>query len=191
MLTLITPPSELPVTLAEAKLHLRLNDGDPTEDSLVSTLIGAATAALDGPEGLLGRALMAQTWQMNLDRFPPVITLPLPPCQAVTAITYRTGAGTIATLDPDFYEVAGLNGTSAAAVRPRGWVWSSFGCGAGGVSVRFVAGWSGAVPEPIRQAILMHVAALYENREGWQVSSLGTMPLGYADLIRPWRCWSF
>jgi uncharacterized phiE125 gp8 family phage protein len=65
---LVTPPVAAPVSLAEAKAHLRVDFDD--EDALISGLIDAATQHLDGWSGVLGRALMPQTWEMSLDRFP-------------------------------------------------------------------------------------------------------------------------
>lgn len=60
-------PSELPVSLAEMKAHLRLDHAD--EDELIAAKIAAAVERFEGaggrPGGLLGRALMAQTWVLE------------------------------------------------------------------------------------------------------------------------------
>ena len=57
---LITPPTNPVVTLEDAKNHLRVMHDD--EDWLISSLVDAATAHLDGVGGVLGRALSPQTW---------------------------------------------------------------------------------------------------------------------------------
>jgi uncharacterized phiE125 gp8 family phage protein len=184
MLTLITPPASLPVTVQEAKAFCRVTIDE--DDAQIEAMIGAATAALDGPEGLFGRALMTQTWRLTLDRFPPMISVPMPPCQAITSISYRHASGTVLVLDPDSYEVTGLGGHIAAKIRPlRGLSWPYGRHGEDAVQVEFVAGWATA-PERLRQAILMHVSQMYDGREG-----AAGMTAGYDDLVRSYRLWSF
>ncbi|HEX2529820.1 MAG TPA: phage head-tail connector protein [Geminicoccus sp.] len=184
MLTLVTPPVSLPVTVQEAKDFCRVTHDD--EDAGIAAMIGAATAALDGPEGLLGRALMTQTWRLTLDRFPPMISVPMPPCQAVTSISYLDATGIEWVLSPDAYEVTGLGGHIAAKIRPlRGTSWPRARYGDGAVQVEFVAGWS-VVPERLRQAILAHVSSMYDGRE-----CQAGMTAGYDDLVRSYRLWSF
>src|SRR5690606_10673336 len=63
----VTPPAIQPVTLAEAKLHLRVDHDD--EDALISNLIQAATGHLDGWTGILGHCLVEQVWRQDHDRF--------------------------------------------------------------------------------------------------------------------------
>jgi hypothetical protein len=62
---LVTPPTSSPVTLAEAKLHCRVDHAD--EDTLIDALIAAAVGYLDGWRGVLGRAIMPQTWSVAVD----------------------------------------------------------------------------------------------------------------------------
>ncbi|RAI43981.1 head-tail connector protein [Rhodoplanes roseus] len=49
------------------------------------------------------------------------------------------------------------------------------------------------VPEPVKHATLMHAAALYENREAatYGTGAMETAPLGFDDLIGPYRGWAF
>lgn len=75
-LTMITPPTDQVVTLAEAKLHLRVDGED--EDSLIQGLIDAAVAYLDGADGVLGRALAPQEWEVVFCGSAPGV-LPLVP----------------------------------------------------------------------------------------------------------------
>ena len=64
----ITPPAAAPVSLDEAKRHLRVDFID--DDEVIQALINVATATFDGPDSTLGRSLMKQTLAMNLDSFP-------------------------------------------------------------------------------------------------------------------------
>ncbi|MDP2026444.1 hypothetical protein [Sulfuriferula sp.] len=69
---LITPPTVEPVSLADARLHLRITGtSDATivtpEDVLIKMLISSARRAA---ETITRRALITQQWQMVVDRFP-------------------------------------------------------------------------------------------------------------------------
>lgn len=61
----IAPPTAQVVTLEEMKEHLRLLPGDDHEDLLIQSLIDAAVSWLDGWDGVLGRCIMLQTWQIE------------------------------------------------------------------------------------------------------------------------------
>jgi hypothetical protein len=92
MLRLIEGPApETPVlTLEEAKTYLAYDDDDL--DDMLSRLIAAATEKLDGRDGLLGRALHPQTWELVLPDFPrKEIELPLPPTLEVLSVSYLDG----------------------------------------------------------------------------------------------------
>lgn len=57
------PNPEL-VTLAEAKLHLRIDHVE--EDALIATLISTAYGLLDGPNAALGRAGLRRVWRCTI-----------------------------------------------------------------------------------------------------------------------------
>ncbi|MGB9845891.1 MAG: head-tail connector protein [Desulfotomaculales bacterium] len=84
-LVLITPPATEPVSLAEAKQHLRVDITD--DDNLITALI---TAAREYCEGFQNRAYITQTWQLWLDAWPEgsEIRIPRPPLQSVSDIKY-------------------------------------------------------------------------------------------------------
>lgn len=73
--TLVTPPASLPVTLAEAQAHCRVDHDD--EDAMLTAYISAAVAHLDGWRGVLGRAIMPQTWAVTVDAAGDYV-LPMP-----------------------------------------------------------------------------------------------------------------
>ena len=102
-LRLKTSPAKEPVSLAEAKLHLKIEATDTGEDSLIKRLIVVARRRA---EVSTGRALVTQTWTLALDGFPGgVIEVPRPPLSSVTSITYIDPEGATQTVAADRYRV--------------------------------------------------------------------------------------
>lgn len=98
---LLTPPTSLPVTLADAKLHCRIDGAD--DDTLLSGLIAAAVGHLDGWTGVLGRCIMPQTWQVSVEAGD--VVLPMPNVASATAggplVVRATPAGPMVTVAED------------------------------------------------------------------------------------------
>lgn len=185
----VTPPAEMPVTLDEAKRHLRVLNN--AEDTLITALIAAATQHLEGRGGILGRALVTQTWDMRIDAFPRShkgrIELPMPPLQSVTWIKYVDAAGAEVTLPAERYVVDAQH--MIGRVRPAyGTQWPSALDDEGAVRIRFVAGYgaAGAVPDPIKQAILLLVGHWWINREAVG-EARGAHALAVEALTQPYR----
>ena len=65
-LQLVIPPAEEPVSLAEAKQHLRVDSGD--DDLLIGSLISAARQAA---ETKTGRQLITARWKLLLGALQP------------------------------------------------------------------------------------------------------------------------
>jgi uncharacterized phiE125 gp8 family phage protein len=163
-LKLITAPAENPVDSATVKAHLRVIGS--SEDSLIAIYTSAATSALDGPTGLLGRALVTQTWEYVLDSFPSEwIELPLPPLQSVTSIKYIDTAGVEQTLSSARYTVDSASDPGGVVVDADGWPETYDTANA--VVIRFVCGYgaASAVPAPLKSAVLLHAGDLFENRQ--------------------------
>lgn len=162
----VTAPAAQPVTLDEAKAHLRVTAAD--EDALITALIAAAVGHVDGPSGTLGRALVEQEWDLLLDDFPcDELELPLPPLRSVTSITYVDEQGATQTLAPAAYEVD-ASGPRGVVLPAYGQTWPRTRVQRNAVTVRFKAGYGttgASVPAAIRAAILLLVGDLYANRE--------------------------
>ena len=99
-LTLNTAPSAEPVSIAEAKIQCRV-DGSDDDVYLSSFCIPTARGRA---ERYLSRALISQTWDLYLDRFPQTIVVPRPPLQSAT-ITYVDVDGATQTLATGIYTV--------------------------------------------------------------------------------------
>ena len=181
-LKLITAPASSPVDLTTAKAHLRVIHS--AEDTLIQHMIDTAAAALDGPTGLLGRCVVSQTWEYMLDSFPSEwIEIPLPPLQSVTSIKYLDSDGVEQTLSSARYRVDTATEPGGVIVDEDGWP-DTFDT-ANAVTIRFVAGYS-TVPAPLKQAVLLNVGDMYENRQIGTEKQLFTND-AYDRLTNPYR----
>ena len=184
---LITPPAIQPVTLAEAKLHLRVDHND--EDALIESLLRAATEHLDGWTGILGRCLVEQEWRHNSDVSGSCVMLPLGPVISISGIT--AGGDT---LDPSTYSLK-----TDAGGRSR----VEFGVSVSGlVNVTYKVGYAtipqddgppvvpaqSTVPAALKVAILLLVGNWYANRETIVVgATVEKLPFAVESLIAPYR----
>jgi len=164
---IITPVSVEPVTLAEAKLHIRVtvdSSGDTAEDNLIMDLIKTAREYC---ENFTGRALATQTIEAYLNGFPCAnyIELPRPPLQSVTSVKYknRYNVETTMTVDTDY--IVDTDSDVGRIVLPYGLSWPSFTPHpVNPIKIRYVAGYEEA-PASIRQSMLLLIGHWYANRE--------------------------
>jgi len=185
-LVMTAAPAAEPISLAEAKAHLRVDADD--EDALISSLIVAARLLV---ERTLGLALVTQGWSYFLDHWPErgCITLPLLPVQAVGAVTVHDDDGGTAVLDADSYAVDVLSAPARLVLTST--LPSLATRAFNGFEVAFTAGYGDAgsdVPPPIRQALLLLVAHWFERREPVELGA-GTqqVPAIAAGLLQPYR----
>lgn len=173
-LKLITAPASTPISLAEVKRHLRIDSA--AQDQNLELYIDAATASLDGVTGLLGRAIVTQTWDLYLDEFPASeIQIPLPPLSSVTSVNYYPPSGSETTVSSSNYTVD--------TVSVPGWIvpnsnfsWPTTLDAVNAVRIRFVAGYS-AVPPDLKLALLHMVGGFYQGRESWTRDEMRANPV--------------
>lgn len=192
-LRLITAPAVEPITLTEAKAHLRVDHS--TDDIIIAMYIAAARTDC---EEWTGRAFVTQTWELVLDEFPvDEIMLPRPPLQSVTSIKYDDTAGVEQTLATTEYTVDNVSQPGWVVPVTTGWPTSTFE-GINSIRIRYVAGYINTdspadltdnIPGSIKAAILLHLGRLYENREDVVVgTTVSRMPIGTTEyLLRPYR----
>ena len=210
---LITSPNVEPLSLAEAKLHLRVDTND--EDTLISSLIVSARMAA---ENICRRALVTQSWRVVIDQFPspamnigsanwygpqwgispgPLtvmspegktgfeIFLPMSPLVSVDSIKYIDIDGVQQTLANTEYLVDAVS--EPARITPAyGKSWPSIRNQAAAVEVSFTCGYgsASAVPEGIKAWIKIRVGSLYEFREEVAIMTRGKIdPLPFVDSL--------
>ena len=160
-----TAATELAVSLAEAKVHLRVTAN--LEDALITSQIRAAT---EDAEQLMHRAVMPQKWRLALDGFPEELVLRRPPVTAVDSIQYADPAsGALAAVQPADYRLLRCDDYESIVVPAFGKTWPTHRAQPQAVEVLFSAGYATAdvVPEAIKAWIKLRLGALYENREAW------------------------
>jgi uncharacterized phiE125 gp8 family phage protein len=185
-LVLFTAPSSEPLTLTEAKAHLRVTTAD--EDTLITSLVVAARRHV---ETLTRRALVSQVWDYFLDAFPGwEIEVPLPPLVSVDSIKYlESAAGAQTTLATSEYRADAKH--QPGRITPGfGKSWPATYGVTNAVEIRFTAGYgaAAAVPQGIKQAMFLLLSAWFEHREeivsGVSVASLPS-PVNVGSLLRP------
>lgn len=189
-LKLYAGPTTEPVTLAEVKLHLRIDHTE--EDALLTGLVTAARQLLEND---VRRALITQTWELVLDAFPGegYLCLPRPPLQSVTSVTYTTQAGVATTFAASNYVVDTYTEPGRIVLK-TGSSWPGETLKeAAGVVVRYVAGFgaASAVPQLFKQAIWLMVGHWYENREAVSERSAAELPQAYYRLMWSERVMEF
>lgn len=184
---IITQPAEEPLTLAEIKLHLRIDAAD--EDAWLTSRI---VAARQQAEHETGRVLITQTWELALDEFPAAeVRLPKAPLQSITSVKYYDPTGVQQTMSGALYS-ADLYSTLGWLLPAYGTAWPATMVTANAVIVRYVAGYgaAAAVPQGIKDWMLMRVGTAYRYREELVEGRMAPMP--YADhALDPFRVIEF
>ena len=187
-LVLTAPPAVEPITLAEAKAHLRVDAGD--EDALIESLIVTARSFV---ERSLSRALITQGWSLYLDHWPRSreVALPIVPAQSIEAVrvydpdnqpTEIAGEDYVADMlsVPGRLLLLAANATPVAPARELN-----------AVEIAFIAGYGDEpedVPAPIRQALLLLVTHWFESREPVVLGEAPyEVPATVATLLLPYR----
>lgn len=197
-LTRQTAPAVEPVTLAEAKAHLRVDVSD--DDAYIGTLI---TAAREWCEQYLDRTLVDTQWVMRFDAFPPDgthdIELPRPPMVSsgtatAVALTFTYENGTTATYSTASYRVDRAS-TPGAVKTLYGQTWPPHLRDDNAISVTWWAGYGASgssVPAAVRSAVLMIVGSLYEQRSAVLTGSISKeIEFGVKSLLDAHRWGSY
>ena len=159
-LTVISPPGAEPVSLASAKAFLRI--GHEGEDGLVADLIASARARVEQASGL---ALVSRHVQASWARWPAGIAgrgvrLPIGPVTALVSVRVVDADGAAEDHTGRFRLECGR-----ACLRP----WSMVPAvpDGGRIEIVFEAGFgdAAAVPEDLREAVLLTARETYEARD--------------------------
>lgn len=212
-LSLVTAPTDEPITWAQVQKQLHL-DGLDDDQAFVETII--IPAVRDRCELATGRQLLTARWRLPLDWWPgwsltsyvrplvsawpcsAVIDVPKPPLQydpsgspaIAIDISYVDTTGVTQTLASSAYDVDAPVGPRCRAGRIApafGTIWPLVRQQMNAITVAFTAGYGAPadVPPLLIAAMLQDAATLYENRESLQVGTRAQAIAlpGYSDSI--------
>ena len=136
--------------------------------------------------GVLGKAMLTQTWAEWFGPNPSEILLSLGPVQSVSAIKYYDTDNALQTDTLSNYHVLGIN--THTVIKPKtGYWWPTTFSRSDAIKIEYVIGYGDTfrdVPSTVRHAILMLVSHYYENRENELIGTISkTIPFGFEALI--------
>jgi uncharacterized phiE125 gp8 family phage protein len=193
---MITGPAWEPITLEQAKVHLKTDPTDTSEDLYISGLISTAR---EQAEWYTRRVLVDQTWELRQNIFDRAkIDLEKTPVRSITSIKYINLSGVEVSVDPSIYSL--ITGREPYAVQLGIYlIWPVPRGDQDGIKIRFQAGYAYTDPEDptkiidnipasFKSAILLGIGHLYEHRESVVPGgSFHEMPMGFYDLLNPYR----
>ncbi len=148
----VAAPSSEPVTLAEAKLYLRVDDNN--EDSLIADLIVAARMSA---EAWMRASLITQTWKLVYnDYLDDEVFLPMAPVTSVTSVVVVNRDASTQTISSGNYYLNAAKNKLMLDSYISGY----------SIEITYNTGYGAAaqIPQPIKYGILAHIAALYDER---------------------------
>ena len=181
----VTAPASTPISLSEAKDHLRVTHSD--EDGLIAGLIAAAVAQVDAL-GSLGRAMVTQTWAQYVPQSPGWVRLEMGPFIALVSVEYYDAAGVLQTADLSGFETW-LQDDFVICKPKQGFDWPTADTRPDAIKITYSAGYGAGsdVPTNIRHALLLMVAHWYENRSATSEAALRDIPMGVDMMINAER----
>lgn len=180
---LVSAPAVMPITLNEVRSQLRVEHYD--DDVILTRLIAVATAYADA-KGVLGKAMITQTWADWMGPNPSQsVTLGLSPVQSVTAVKYYDEDGILQTDTLANYNVFGV--PERTKVEPKsGFNWPAAQSRDDAIKIEYVVGYGDAtsdIPDTLRHALMLLIGHWYDNREQTQMDELADIPFGFMELI--------
>jgi uncharacterized phiE125 gp8 family phage protein len=185
-LQLITSPSLEPISLTQAKAHLKIDATD--EDALITALIAAARTRT---EWYTGRALITQSWTQWLDDWPQTncVEIALPPLQNLTELRFYRADDSASILDASSYQVDSASAPARVALKPAT-LPPLNPRPLNAVAIAFTAGYGDEpddVPAPLREAILELIAFLFMHRG----DAPADLPPNILAMLEPYRIFKF
>jgi uncharacterized phiE125 gp8 family phage protein len=180
MALLILSSSAAPITVADAKRHLRIDGSD--DDATLASLIPPAVEWLQAETR---QQLAPATYRLTLDRFPAGrdIVLPRPPLQSVTEVRFVQDGDELP-LESYAYTVSPSGSKPGRISLNPGYSWPATDDVHGSVRIDFVAGYSaGEVPTLLKQGVLLLVGHWHEHREAAIDRRIDTVPLALESIV--------
>lgn len=159
----ITDPAAAVVSTSEAKTHLRVDVS--TDDTYIDNVVSAATGYI---ENFVMRPLLTRYYKDTLPDFPWSFELYQGGVTSVSAVQYYDADNALQTLSTNYYTLDNADDDLRAKIYLNdGYSWPTVYDRPDAVQVTYAAGWSSAsaVPDDLKQSVLLMVGQLYEQRE--------------------------
>ena len=177
-------PTTLPLTVNEVKEHLRLDIDDKTQDALLKVLIRAAT---DYAEKYTKKDFITRTYETLRDSFADSLEIRRSPLQSVTTVEYLQD-GSFVTVSTDVYFVTSSNTFAHLALKENQTWPTGEDLQEQSVKITFKTGYGNtlsSVPDSLREGLLQHIAAMYENRGDCNEGRVSGGSIGSAQKFLP------
>lgn len=157
----LIPNPVTPISLAEAKAHLRVDHTD--DDAMIAAVVASAA---DYVAVYTGRSLMPQTLKARYAMFDDMV-VPHAPVIEIESITYDGGT----VLDTDVYELIKSEPAGVVLAQNKAWPTAEINS----VYIQYRAGYEDSsdspvnltdrIPASLKAAMLLVIGDLYQNRE--------------------------
>ena len=188
---IIAPPSEEPLTLEQARKHLRITPyGSPLEHADDDDIMAALTDARVWCENRTRRSFAKKTYQIALDDIPcgDLLQPYAAPLISIGGISYLDSEATLLSLDPSLFAIDDF--------QEPGWVmpsatndWPETYAAVNAVKISYIAGNDAEHPiiGDCLRAIKLVMGHFFENREDTSPLKLERIPLAATNLLEPHR----
>ena len=180
----ITAASTFPVSLTEAKSHLKVDTS--ADDTYITAIIKAATQL---SEEYTNRFFIDTVIEQTCSSFADLQTLFKSKVSAVASVKYYDSDNSSQTLDSAIYDVQ-LNYEPSQIQLADGKSFPSITKRNDAVVAKYTVGYGTAsdVPEIIKQAILLTIANFYQNRNSVVVGRIATeLPMNVKWLLDTYK----
>ena len=173
---IVTPPSALPVTVADAQAYARAD----SDETIFERLITAVT--LETERSVLWRGIVRQRRRLVVDA-PLARELTLEPIIDVVSLTRWTDADAAEVVPAEVYHVASSDPGGAGISLRRGQSWPSPQREMAAYALTYDCGWlANDVPAAIQHMILSAVANQYQNIDPFAAAGVRDLKVGSVEL---------
>lgn len=163
------------------------------EDQLIASLITTARLTV---ETITRRSLITQKWKLYSDNFPPgsVLKLPHTPVSSVESVKFWDVDGVLSTFAASNYWVDTVSAPARVILRDGITYPDTQLERPNAIEVTYFSGYGDTrdtVPAPIRHAVKLLVAHLYENPDIVSAGQLNEIPMSCDYLLAPYRVINF
>ena len=173
-LSVVTPSTGMPLSLADAKLQLRVSTTD--DDVLITSLLSSVAATI---EVWSRRTLLPTVFQLTMPAFGDCIWLPRSPLITVDSFTYLDESGVSQTVDASLYHV--VKGQPDRIVQASQTNWPTVLDHPEAVTIEFTSGYAdvASIPEMLVQAMRLELEQQFEEHDTKRAGAIESLCAGF------------